>query len=152
MIEDYYCDDPDKAHGFYKEAISISEGLRNNLMLDDFKISFFENYIHLYQHMVSLCINMGEIEKIFTYIEKSKSRAPIDMLYHALTEVAPKENSNKTIDEILILKGELDLLRRKLQATYSTLSGESQRSNEEIEDETLQELQKLENIVTAGQK
>jgi CHAT domain-containing protein/Tfp pilus assembly protein PilF len=149
-IEDYTYKNPAKAYEFYKEAISISENLRNNLILDDFKISFFENYLSLYQQMISLCIRMDKTEEAFTYIEKSKSKALVDMLYHTLDEITPKTESNETIDEIRILKGKLDLLRKKLTLAYSSVFNENDCSDngrqQEIEAAIMEELKELERV------
>lgn len=149
-IEDCTYNNPEKAYEFYKKALSISETLRNNLMLDDFKISFFENYVSVYQQMISLCIRMDKTEEAFTYIEKSKSRALVDMLYHILDEITPKTESNETIDEVRILKGKLDLLRKKLTSAYSSVFHENDCSDngrqQEIETAIVEELKELERV------
>ncbi len=147
-IEDYWYENPEMAYNHYKESISISETLRKNLILDDFKISFAENYISAYQQMTSLCIQTGKIQEAFEYIEKSKSRALVDMLCHAVNEIGSKEVSNEIIEEVSTLKGKLDLLRKKLNSAHSCLSSESIDLNDsrksQINTDILEEITTLE--------
>lgn len=117
-IEDLFNDATFAAYQQYKEAISLSETLRENLLLDDFKISFAENHVALYQQMISLCIRMGKTEEAFEYIERSKSRAFVDMLSSSSNTIGAKELTSKQIEEIANLRGKLDLLRRQIASSY----------------------------------
>lgn len=147
-IEDYWYDNPDKACEYYKESISISETLRKNLLLDDFKISFAGNYVGLYQQMIALCIRMGKTKDAFEYIEKSKSRALVDMLCHAMNEIGSKKVPDETLDEIDMLKGKLDVSRRKLNSLYSNLDKETTNIDDGVRHRTekaiTEEMNKLE--------
>ena len=121
-IEDYHNDNPDKAYEYYKESIALSENLRKNLMIDDFKISFAGNYMMVYQQMILLCIRMGRIEDAFEYIERSKSRAFVDMLSSTSDAISAKELSPEKLDEVAVLRGRLDLLRRQISASYANVN------------------------------
>lgn len=148
-IEDYWYENPDTAYKHYKDSISISETLRKNLMLDDFKIAFAENYISAYQQMTTLCIRTGKIQEAFKYIEKSKSRSLVDMLCSAVNEIDSKKVSNKILEEISALKGKMDFLRKKLNSAYSHLSNETVNSDDsrksKINTVILEEITALEN-------
>jgi CHAT domain-containing protein/Tfp pilus assembly protein PilF len=148
-IEDYWYENPEDAYKHYKESISISETLRKNLILDDFKISFAENYISSYQQITSLCIQTGKIEEAFEYIEKSKSRTLVDMLCNAVNEISSKKVSNEILEEISMLKGKLDILRKKLNSAHSHLSNKTIDLNDsrksQINTDILEEITSLEN-------
>ncbi len=121
-IEHFINDNPFVAYDYYKEAIKLSETLRENLMLDDFKISFAGNQAALYQQMVSLCIGMNRTEEAFEYIERSKSRAFVDMLASMSNTIESKKLSPGQLEQIANLKGRMDLLRRQIAASYSGLN------------------------------
>lgn len=118
-IEDFCYDNPLAAYECYSVAIKLSESLREKLILDDFKISFAGNITALYQQMVSLCIRMERTGEAFEYIERSKSRAFVDMVSSMSNTISAKELSQEQIEEVANLKGRLDLLRRQISASYS---------------------------------
>lgn len=124
-IEDYFYENTDRAYNYYKESIALSEDLRKNLVLDDFKISFTGNYIDVYHQMISLCIRIGRIEEAFEYIERSKSRALVDMLSHVTDEIGSKQISDEGLEEVSILKGKLDFLRKRLNSAASYFNKET---------------------------
>ena len=138
IIEDQSNDNPYAAFDQYKEAISLSETLRKNLMLDDFKISFAGNHIGIYQQMVSLCVRMGRTEDAFEYIERSKSRAFVDMLASSMDSIDSKTVSRDKLEEVGMLKGKLDVLKRELASAYT--SGR-QDSDERARDDGQEDLQ-----------
>ena len=121
-IEDYINNNRVVAYEYYKEAIRLSETMRENLMLDDFKVSFASNQATLYQQMVSLCVRMGKTEKVFEYVERSKSRAFVDMIASTSNMLQPKELSSEQLEQIANLKGRMDILRRQIAASYSDLN------------------------------
>ncbi len=145
-IEDYYLDNPDTAYKHYKESISIYETLRKNLVIDEFKLSFAEKCMNAYQQMVSLCVHMGKKEDAFIYAEKAKSRALVDMLSHAVNDISSQKVSNDILDEIGILQGELDFLRKKLNSAYMGLPDETANNSRqpEVESVLLDEITTLE--------
>lgn len=118
-IEDLYSDNPIDAYEHYKESIRLTETLRENLMLDDFKITFAENQVALYQQMVSLCIRMDNTEDAFEYIERSKSRAFVDMLASISNTVDARELSSEQLEEIAALKGRIGLIRKQISESYT---------------------------------
>jgi CHAT domain-containing protein/Tfp pilus assembly protein PilF len=124
-IDDIFNDNLLAAYEHYKEAIRLSETMRENLMLDDFKISFGGNHVTLYQQMVSLCIRLGKAEEAFEYIERSKSRAFVDMLSSTSNSISAKELPQEKLDEIATLKGRLDFLRRQISTAYSDVNKEA---------------------------
>ncbi len=152
LIEDHYNDDPNKAFGYYGEAIDVSEKLRSNLMLDEFKVSFGADKINIYEQMISLCVRMGRLEDTFEYIERSKSRALVDMLSHSLDSIGPREASEDEHKEVAIHKGNLDILKSQLKALYlEGGSGEFDKERATESKETLvEELAQLEGAYQAA--
>lgn len=145
-IEGYYNGNFEKAYGHYQEAIYLSESLRKNLILDDFKMSFAGNYVGLYQQMILLCMKMGKTADAFEYIERTKSRALVDMLSSATDTINSEIISVDDLQNIKAMKGRLDLLRNKLASLHSSLSNSAEdKRKEDIYESTKEELREIEN-------
>lgn len=140
-IESLAFEEDEKAYGFYEEALSLSETLRKNLMLDDFKMSFAGNHAWLYQQMVSLCVRTGRTEEAFEYIERSKSRALVDMLASATDKIAPKELSPAEVEKVAALKIKLDILRKQM---CQRKSGDEDAASESRQDKAIVEIAEIE--------
>ncbi len=63
-----------------KEAIGIVETMRGELVTQEFKSSFIEDKIRIYEELIALLLKKGLIEEAFHYVERAKSRALLDML------------------------------------------------------------------------
>lgn len=144
-IEDQCNDNPYAAYDRYKEALSLSETLRKNLMLDDFKISFAGNHIGIYQQMIALCVRMGRADDAFEYIERSKSRALVDMLSSTTNTIDSRILPHKRLEEVGALKGKLDLLRKQLSMAYSGREEQAaERAQAGVQEELRDEIAALE--------
>jgi CHAT domain-containing protein/Tfp pilus assembly protein PilF len=124
-IEDFFNDDTIAAYEYYKEAIKLTENMRENLLLDDFKISFAVNHFVFYQQMVSLCIRMGKTGEAFEYVERAKSRAFVDMLSSTSNVINAKELPPEQLEQIAHLKGRLNVLRKQISASYADVNKDS---------------------------
>jgi CHAT domain-containing protein/tetratricopeptide (TPR) repeat protein len=68
------------AHQHYQSAIGAIESIRRGLRVDEFKASFLDDKLTLYQAAVRLSLEMGRLEEAFDYVERSKSSALLDLL------------------------------------------------------------------------
>jgi CHAT domain-containing protein/predicted negative regulator of RcsB-dependent stress response len=70
----------EKGIAFLSEAIGIIEDIRGNLVTQELKSTFIEDKIRIYEELIDILLKRGEIEEAFLYVERSKSRAFLDML------------------------------------------------------------------------
>lgn len=145
-MEDFIYDNPLAAYEHYREAISLCETQRENLGLEDFKLSFAGTQAEVYQQMVALCMRMDRTTEAFEYIERSKSRAFVDMLASLTDTVEAKELRSEQLEEIAALKGRMSLLRRQLAAAWPEIKKDAPDiRQEDIRQEELRtELRSLE--------
>lgn len=117
-IEQYRNYDYEQAYEYYKEAIELFEKIRKEAVLDEFKITFAENSANTYAQMVTLCLEADRVDKAFEYVERSKSRALVDLLSRAVDGIYPHRLSNEKVEEIARLKDRLAWLRNNLNKLY----------------------------------
>ena len=70
----------DAAFAQYQAALEEVEIIRQDLRIDEFKASFLDDKLTLYEDVVRLSLSAGEIEQAFHYVERAKSGALLDML------------------------------------------------------------------------
>lgn len=71
---------PNRAFDFYQAAIKEIEAIRQNLQVDEFKASFLDNKLALYQAAVRLGVETRQLFKAFDYVEQAKSSTLSDLL------------------------------------------------------------------------
>lgn len=64
----------------YQAAVQEIETIRRTLRVDEFKASFLDDKLSLYQAAVRLSLEMGHVEQALDYVERSKSSALLDLL------------------------------------------------------------------------
>lgn len=117
-IEHYCNHNLEKAYGYYKEAIELFEKIRTDAALDELKITFAENSANSYAQMVTLCLETNRADEAFEYVEKSKSRALVDLLSRAVDGIHSHTLSKEKMEEISRLKERLSWLRNNLNQLY----------------------------------
>lgn len=70
----------DSAIGFYERAIEVLEVQRATINTEANKIGFIGNRQEVYQRVIRLLLKTGKADRALEYVERSKSRALIDML------------------------------------------------------------------------
>ena len=65
---------------FYRKAVEVVEQQRSSIGTEASKIGFVGDKQTLYARLVAVLIAQGQIAKAFDYVERSKSRALVDML------------------------------------------------------------------------
>jgi CHAT domain-containing protein len=72
-----------QAQEHYQQAIEHIENTRRHIWLEEFRVGFLEDKLHIYQDMVVLCLRLGDVEAAFTYVESIKSPALMDSLINS---------------------------------------------------------------------
>ncbi|MBU7044799.1 MAG: CHAT domain-containing protein [Theionarchaea archaeon] len=76
------------AYNFCKRSIELSEMMRGNLIEEEHKLGFSAHISEAYEHMIPLCVKLERKTDALEYVERSKSRAFLDIL--AATEITPR--------------------------------------------------------------
>jgi tetratricopeptide (TPR) repeat protein len=71
---------PEAALDHYRAAVEEIEAIRRSLRVDEFKASFLDDKLTLYQDAVRLSLEMGHLEEAFGHVERAKSSALLDLL------------------------------------------------------------------------
>ncbi|MBI4488976.1 MAG: CHAT domain-containing protein [Deltaproteobacteria bacterium] len=65
---------------FYKQAIDVIEQQRSTIHTEANKIGYVGDKQKVYHHLITALISEGQQSKAFEYVERSKSRALVDLL------------------------------------------------------------------------
>jgi CHAT domain-containing protein len=140
----------EKAIVNYREAIKIVEHQRSTIYTEKQRISYFERKFDMYSSLVSLLVKTGKVEEAFEYVERSKSRALVDIL--GQSEIVFAEKSDKTTyDEIILTQLELDTLLSETSISRSQneiISRKIERSIKVEPKESQFEIASLANVTT----
>jgi CHAT domain-containing protein len=114
------------------------EGLRGSIHTQELKIAFMRDRLVVYEHLVDLCL-AGAVEgdphqQAFQYIERSKSRALIELMFRSAPFQTPSEVSHSPLAQSI--RG----LREELNWYYHRIEQE-QLKQEEHSPEHVQRLQ-----------
>jgi CHAT domain-containing protein len=104
-------------------AIQEVEQLRGRLMVE-FRVGFLEDKEALYQNMVELCIEQGQLLQGLEFVERAKSRALLDLLAYRLdlTIQARDTEDIPLVEELTRLRAARNQLYRRWESY--TESGE----------------------------
>lgn len=69
-----------RAQQAYEVAITSIEAVRSTIDEDEVRINLLGIRQHVYQAMVLLCLKLGQIHLAFSYVERAKARAFLDMV------------------------------------------------------------------------
>ena len=94
----YECE-PRLAYDYFKNSIELSEIISGRLVEEEHKIGFYALASDAYQYMIPLCLKLGKRKEAFEYVERSKSRAFLDLL--ATTEIKPICQITSTLKSLL---------------------------------------------------
>ena len=72
--------EPIEAIGFYSRAIDVIEQQRSTINSETNKIGFVGDKQAVYGRLIALLAGQGRVAEAFDYVERSKSRALVDML------------------------------------------------------------------------
>lgn len=72
--------DRESAVDFYRKAVDVIERQRSTINTEAGKIGFVGDKQAVYARLIAALIEMGRVAEAFDYVERSKSRALVDML------------------------------------------------------------------------
>jgi len=98
-----------QAYEAYSRSRASLESLRGSLRGEELKISFFNNKLELYEHLVDLCLRRSNsLEEAFGYIEQAKSRTLMDLLRQPVSVVENDTGQSDLVRSIRTLREELN--------------------------------------------
>ena len=116
-----------KAAHVLRSAVRIVEDVRGQLVTQEFKSSFIEDKIRIYEELIDLLLQQGSVEEAFHYVERAKARALLDMVAGKFISVgrAPK-NVQELIEKEQMLLRKMEFLddeeeKRKVFVTYQEI-------------------------------
>ena len=125
---DYQCDytlglaeeslgDLEEAKRCHREAIRVLETMRGNIIADELKITFFKDKLSVYERLIALCLSStpSEVTAAYTYVERAKSRALVDLISSGVGQVRrAKSSSSEIVDHLQQLREELNWFYSKV--------------------------------------
>lgn len=118
-IHDIYYGESEKAYRYYEEAITLFENIRKETVIDDLKISYTENITPCYEKIIGLCVRTGMNEIAFEHVERSKSRALVELLAKTSEKIRPHALSSDNMRELAGLRQRLVILKNALRRLYT---------------------------------
>lgn len=86
---------PEQAASFYRKAIELIELQRSSISTEGSKIGFVGDKQQVYARLIAVLIRQGHVSDAFDFVERSKSRALVDML-GSKKDFAGARNDEKT--------------------------------------------------------
>lgn len=106
----------DEAIRALEGSIAIIEELRGNLSSVDIRTSFVSNKFYIYENLISLLVEKGNVARAFEYVERAKARSFLDMIGNK----AVGEGKERTPAVQLLVERE-----RELQTRISAVLGDA---------------------------
>ncbi|WP_017716261.1 CHAT domain-containing protein [Kamptonema formosum] len=125
----------------YEPAIDAVEESRSQAMSDERRQEIFSESIDIYQKMVQACINTGNLEKAFEYVERSRSKLLVDLMKskdrYSNGEIPPEaerllEEFHKKQRQIDQLRGMNDTSTQREMASATRSRAKFKETNAEI--------------------
>ncbi len=70
-----------EAQGHYYQAVEALQRLRGNVMVEH-RAGFLMEKVRVYEEIVGLDVELGQVEQALIYTEQAKSRGLLDILAH----------------------------------------------------------------------
>jgi hypothetical protein len=100
---------PQEAVAEYKLAVDMIEQHRATIGMEGQRIKFLQEKERVYERLIPLLIQQDKIEDAFSYMERSRSRAFVDLLASTRPEFATLDESDAYRTETQ-MRAELDIL------------------------------------------
>lgn len=135
------------AEMYFKRAIEALESVRASLNIDDFKTAYFGEKLDVYSDMIELLLTQERFDLAYHYVERSKSRALLDLLGQGLALTDTTDSP-----EVISLQAELGKARAELNWHYLRVeqegnSGEHWAKVQEAEGRVTTLIRELERLV-----
>lgn len=121
----------DQAVDYYEKAVTVFEEQRSTIRTEASKIGYVGNKQAVYHHLIAALFAQARHGEAFEYVERSKSRALVDLLA-SKKDFAVQKGDEQEIQSII---KKLDALEAegKIQATDTNLNQLSQKRSAKIE-------------------
>lgn len=129
--------DTNKALDFYRKAVDAIESLRATINTEASRIGFVGNKQKVYHQMVAALYSDGQYTSAFEYVERSKSRALVDLLATKQDIVVSNEmyvQANTIIDSTSLLN---ELGKAELEEKTLNVSTPNENSTTDTDNATL---------------
>ena len=103
----------DKAFTHYAEASSIIEQQRSSILTEQQRIIFFETKTELHERIISLLVSLNKPDTALEYVERSKSRAFVDILGNTRLNLKSREQTDRYSNIITAQEEEDDFLNNR---------------------------------------
>ena len=132
-------------------AIEELEQLRGRLMVE-FRVGFLEDKESVYQNMVQLCVEQGQLLRGLEFVERAKSRVLLDLLAYRLDLNIQTRNpeDEPLIEELTLLRADRDRLYRRWEgdAESSAYDERGWSSSQSLRQKAQQDVLALEKQIT----
>ena len=131
----------EKAKSYYSEAINTIESIREKISVEEYKIGFMGvgNKLVAYDDMILLLLQLKEDGEAFSYVERAKSRALLDLLGNRI--ILEKGKDKEPSQEEMRLRQKINELLEKIQIEQSQSKGK-QRDPLNVWNEELKKTRK----------
>ena len=103
----------DKAISYLKKAVSIIEGFREDLRIEDMQAGLTEKYFSFYDILIGLLIEKGKSEEALEYAERAKARNFLNSLGNL--DIIPREEGTiKAVEQKREMLSEIRALHKTL--------------------------------------
>ena len=116
----------EEALAYYEQAIAVIETMRSEITVEELKSSLVAGKGYVYDHIISLLVQMGRPDEAFYYIQRAKARTFLDQL--ANVRVDPRAT-----DDQALLAREQELLG-EIRALEAMLSGRGDFATLSLDD------------------
>lgn len=110
------------AKRYYQRAIEVIEQFRSSINTEANKIGFVGDKQVVYARLIGLLVTAGAVELAFEYVERSKSRALVDMLA-GQQDFAPRSGATADVRALLEKARVSELFSREQSSTAGSLRG-----------------------------
>jgi CHAT domain-containing protein/predicted negative regulator of RcsB-dependent stress response len=117
-----------QASEHYSQAIGFIEQIRGNIRVDEFRSTFFQDKLRVYEKLIRLCLQQGGPDKqaeAFFYLESRKARTLVDLIINELKVVPSDAGSGELLQRWQQLREELHWFYSRLNQNEA--DGKSRR-------------------------
>ena len=89
----------EKAYKYFKESIELSETIGGTIVEEVHKMGVYAQAKNAFLHVIQICVGMEREEEAFEYVERSKSRAFLELV--AAADIKPTIELTSELEQLL---------------------------------------------------
>jgi len=134
----------DEAKDAYRKAVEIIEGIRGKFTIDEYKSTYIENKVKVYDRLIRILLESGDQVSAFAYSERARARAFLDMIGNRKVDVRNTADK-ELVDQEQELRLRIQALSKMIQKNeLGTFRG---LSRYQVEDELVQSREEYNSIL-----